>query len=56
MSSLVSVGCDGVERWPFAGMYRGLWLPWRSLMMYEGGGLLTTAEEMIWYMVLWFCG
>lgn len=24
--------------------------------MYEGGGLLTTAEEIIWYMVLWSFG
>lgn len=45
MSSLVSVGMDGVDRVPLAGMYSGLLLL-RSLSTYEGGGVLTTLDEM----------
>ena len=51
MSSFVSVGAEGVERCPFAGIYRGLLLL-RSLSTYDGGGVLTTEDEMSWYIVL----
>lgn len=55
MSSFVSVGAEGVDRVPLAGMYSGLLLL-RSLRTYDGGGVLTTLEEMSWYMVLWSDG
>src|SRR5215469_6633545 len=53
MSSLVSVGCEGVDRCPLAGMYKGRLLLWSDFKIYDDGDVFTTGDAMSWYMVLW---